>query len=403
MCKTSGMTVRSEPTFFTAQLPAKNREDPTRKAAIAAIRTAITSTFRPKTLDLIFVLLSNGDKHIYSGIKHLCDVFLDVHTVCVHSEKIRKDKGQLQYFANVALKFNMKLGGMNHGLDPDSTRWLKMEPTMLVGMDVTHPGPGSLKGTPSIPAVVASIDENFAQFPASMRIQESKKEMILELKDMMIERLEAYKAKMKDTLPKRIIVYRDGVSEGQYKLVVNEEMPGMVEAFRKYDAPGRPYRPALTIVVCGKRHHTRFYPTDAANADGLGNPRPGTVVDQGVTAVYNFDFFLQAHGGLQGTTRPTHYFVVHDEIGFTADQLQKLTNDVSYMFARATKAVSLVSPAYYADLACERGRCYIHELLQAVDGSTTSSTGEDQVMRTAQGLWRDGVSGPVLRNSMFYL
>jgi hypothetical protein len=43
----------------------------------------------------------------------------------------------------------------------------------------------------------------------------------------------------------------------------------------------------------GKRHHTRFYPTEAQNADGNGNPKAGTVVDRGVTAIYNFDFFLQ--------------------------------------------------------------------------------------------------------------
>ena len=184
-------------------------------------------------------------------------------------------------------------------------------------------------------------------------------------------------------------------------------MPAIISAFKKYDTAQKPYRPKLTIVVCGKRHHTRFYPTHASHADSLGNPLPGTVVDQGVTDIYCFDFFLQAHGGLQGTTRPTHYFVVHDEIGFGgsngADTLQKLTNDVSYMFARATKAVSLVSPAYYADLACERGRCYIHELLQAVDTSSGGSGAEDQVMRTAQTLWRNGVSGPALKNSMFYL
>jgi hypothetical protein len=48
---------------------------------------------------------------------------------------------------------------------------------MLVGMDVTHPGPGSVKGTPSIAAVVASTDSNYAQFPASLRMQESKKEV----------------------------------------------------------------------------------------------------------------------------------------------------------------------------------------------------------------------------------
>ena len=71
------------------------------------------------------------------------------------------------------------------------------------------------------------------------------------------------------------------------------------------------------------------------------------MVDRGVTAIYDFDFFLQgsiyissyhyivpqahtfiAHGGLQGTTKPTHYYVVHDEIKFGADELQGLTNAV---------------------------------------------------------------------------
>jgi hypothetical protein len=31
----------------------------------------------------------------------------------------------------------------------------------------------------------------------------------------------------------------------------------------------------------GKRHHTRFYPTEAANAANDGNPKAGTVVDRG--------------------------------------------------------------------------------------------------------------------------
>ncbi len=75
--------------------------------------------------------------------------------------------------------------------------------------------------------------------------------------------------------------------------VVEEEMPAIRAAFRKFDAPQQKYLPKLSIVVCGKRHHTRFYPTDAAGADINGNPKPGTVVDRGVTAVYNFDFFLQ--------------------------------------------------------------------------------------------------------------
>lgn len=123
-------------------------------------------------------------------------------------------------------------------------------------------------------------------------------------------------------------------------------MPEMRKAFAKVNG-GKPYNPKLTIVICGKRHHTRFYPTEAENADRLGNPRPGTVVDRGVTAVYEFDFFLQgmaqfhfelpfllpdtswsiAHGGLQGQTRPTHYYVVHDEVILRSSSLFPLLAD----------------------------------------------------------------------------
>jgi eukaryotic translation initiation factor 2C len=50
-------------------------------------------------------------------------------------------------------------------------QWFRKKKTMLVGIDVTHAGPGSKAGTPSIAAVVASIDDAFVQFPASLRIQ----------------------------------------------------------------------------------------------------------------------------------------------------------------------------------------------------------------------------------------
>lgn len=97
--------------------------------------------------------------------------------------------------------------------------------------------------------------------------------------------------------------------------------------------------------------------------------------------------------------------MVHDEIGFKADELQGLTNALSYMFSRATKAVSLVSPAYYADIACERGRCYLRKLLHGYvgQGTTTSdSTTEEDVVKEAKALWGRGVHGN-LKDSMFYL
>ena len=116
---------------------------------------------------------------------------MDVATVCVQATNAKTSHAQ--FFANVALKLNMKMGGVNHTLEHPNPV-LKGQPTMLVGMDVrknsilphsfaddiiqvTHPGPGAAKGTPSIAGVVASVDNQFGQFPASLRIQESKKEV----------------------------------------------------------------------------------------------------------------------------------------------------------------------------------------------------------------------------------
>lgn len=181
MCRTSGVRVEGEPLFAGARLPRKSGDDPIRGEAIKAIRDAVTKGY-PKKPSMILVILSSSDKHVYNGLKHLLDVYLKVPSVCVQVSKFRKS--QPQYFANVALKINMKMGGINHKLvDPPGSAptltWLRdpSQPTMLVGMDVTHPSPGSIKGTPSIAAVVATIDEHFGQFPASLRIQQTKKEV----------------------------------------------------------------------------------------------------------------------------------------------------------------------------------------------------------------------------------
>jgi eukaryotic translation initiation factor 2C len=53
----------------------------------------------------------------------------------------------------------------------------------------------------------------------------------------------------------------------------------------------------------------RFFaknPGDMRDVDRTGNIVPGLVVDRLVTHPIAFDFYLQAHSGLQGTAKPTH-------------------------------------------------------------------------------------------------
>ncbi|KAG1880920.1 Piwi domain-containing protein [Suillus subluteus] len=414
-CRNSGMSLGSPPSLINQELIPPAR-DPSRQQALDLIRQNIKRQISQKGKPtFILVILSRRDNYIYPGIKRICDVELGVHTLHMLTDKVLRDRNkQDQYFSNVALKLNTKLGGINHMLDAESMKWWTKAKTMVVGMDVTHPGPGSVEGTPSIAAVVASADSSFVQFPASLRCQETKKEMITDLTAMMIERLMFYNQKNR-TLPDRVFVYRDGVSEGQFDTVLEEELPKMLEAFKRVPQT-KPYRPSLTIIICGKRHHAKFWPTESQFADRNGNTRPGTVVDRGVTAVFDFDFYLQAHAGLQGHVKATHYTVVYDENHLGADEVQQGTHTASYLYARATKAVSLVPAAYYADLACERGRCYLNDFLSADDKvSSSAATGKGKgkgkvdkeeekkvVFEAAKKAWGEGVH-PDLRGSMFYI
>lgn len=144
--------------------------------------------------------------------------------------------------------------------------------------------------------------------------------------------------------PKRVLIFRDGISEGQYAAALGYEHNAALTACQRLQDG---YRPLLLICVCAKRHSTRFFGQDR-DVDRSGNLPSGLVVDRTVTHPYAFDFFLQAHAGRVGTARPTHYICLLDEIAMTPDMLQHLVHSLCYAFSRCTKSVSLVPVCYIA-------------------------------------------------------
>ncbi|KAH9829729.1 Protein SCO1, mitochondrial [Teratosphaeria destructans] len=366
------------------------------------------------------ILVMLGDRmspNEYAEIKHCADTRAGLPSICVAK-------------SNHAKLFNIKLGGKNHMLNNNGSI---PNGTMIVGADVTHPGLGSVSHCPSAAAVVASNDPSAVVYPGSLRLQKGKDEMIADLADMMAERLQEWKNKNKNTLPTRILFYRDGVSEGQFAYVKRDELPRIMEDCRKVDPA---YQPPVTLVVCGKRHHTRFYPDTHRPArpwarDDNGNFRPGLLVDDlGVRSPFHFDFSLPSHRALKGTARPCHYFVIHNPANLTPALLQQITFDLCFTFATALTPISYASPAYYADRFCDRARCYLRPLMQlnhrarpseaaihahmsTLPGSTWHSATDEQkdvafaaeVSRGWRGFWPTGGVNPAhdaLKDTMFY-
>ncbi|KIK66591.1 hypothetical protein GYMLUDRAFT_69767 [Collybiopsis luxurians FD-317 M1] len=307
---------------------------------------------------LIVVVLPEGGNDIYTAVKHFGDITMGVATQCLKSSKCFRAKPQ--YYANVLLKINVKLGGINAIPEQRSVQALSdpQNPTIVMGADVIHPAPGS-DGRPSFTALVASVDSDNAKYIAECGVQTSRQEIIEDLETMAKKALQMYigyrtaveKKAPQNAPPKRVIFYRDGVSEGQFKQVLEQELTALKKALASLKINAK-----VTFIVVGKRHHIRFFPSRKQDGDKSGNCPAGTVVDRDISHPIEFDFYLQSHGGLLGTSRPAHYSILHDENAFSPDTLQSLSFALCHVYARSTRSVSIPAPVYYADIVCSRAK-----------------------------------------------
>lgn len=381
MCYISGMAFNPEPVLQ----PVSARPEHVEKALKTRYHDAMTK-LQGKELDLLIVILPDNNGSLYGDLKRICETDLGIVSQCCLTKHVFKMSKQ--YLANVALKINVKVGGRNTVLVDAISRRIPLvsdRPTIIFGADVTHPHPGE-DSSPSIAAVVASQDwPEITKYAGLVCAQAHRQELIQDLykewKDStkgivtggMIKELLISFRKSTGHKPQRIIFYRDGVSEGQFYQVLFYEL----DAIRKACASLEPnYQPPVTFVVVQKRHHTRLFANnhrDRHSVDRSGNILPGTVVDSKICHPTEFDFYLCSHAGIQGTSRPAHYHVLWDENNFTADNLQLLTNNLCYTYARCTRSVSIVPPAYYAHLAAFRARFYM-EPETSDSGSMTSGS-----------------------------
>ncbi|KAH9389953.1 Protein argonaute-2 [Tyrophagus putrescentiae] len=293
----------------------------------------------------------------YNAIKKAGDVDLGVATQCMRPHNVLRFNQSIA--VNILQKVNVKLGGINVSVAVDSMPPFckaNYQKTLVIGADVAHPSPTE-RGTPSLAAMVANCSPDFTRYCSSVKIQKFfRQEIIQELDQMLVDMLVAYEKK-NNVLPDKIIFYRDGVSEGQFRTVFDEEVRVIKDVLAKY-RPG--YKARLSFCVVLKRHHSRFMPDNAR--DGVGkscNVPPGTVVDHDVVHPRNFDFFLCSHAGIQGTSRPSHYCVLLDENQLKADELQDFTNMLCHLYGRCSRSISIPTPVYYAHLAAFRARAHI--------------------------------------------
>ncbi|CAF4038008.1 unnamed protein product [Rotaria sp. Silwood2] len=277
---------------------------------------------KEKNCEVVLFILNGVGEDTYKLIKYFGNQKLGIVTQCTDfvaiSRNIRNKKLDM-YLQNLVQKFNAKLGGVNgmvslaRALTSSST---KDDIFMFFGADVTHTT--CSRDKPSIAAVIGSVDSTSTQYASRVGEQYPARgkislEIIKDLYQMSTDLLKLF-AQRNGCFPNKIVFYRDGVDDGHFQKVLDNEIRALQNACK------------------------------------------GTVVDTDIVHPQGFDFYLNSHAAIQGTSRPILYHVLYDEIGFSSDEIQSLTYYLCHSDVRCTKAVSIPAPVHYAHLAAYQSR-----------------------------------------------
>lgn len=286
------------------------------------------------SLQMVVVIFPTSRDDRYSALKKLCCIDHPIPSQVINARTISTQQKLRSVTQKIALQINCKLGGELWAVE------IPVKNMMVVGMDVYHDSASGQKR--SILGFVASTNKHLTRWYSRVSIQGRRQEIADGLKMCMKAALSKYH-EVNQCLPDRVVVFRDGVGDGQISTVQEFEVSQMKEAFSMF---GESYSPKMVVVVVQKRISTRIF--QRGTAKGLGNPPPGTVVDHTFTRKGWYDFFLVSQHVRQGTVTPTHFVVVSDTSGFKPDHIQRLAYKLTHMYYNWPGTIRVPAPCQYA-------------------------------------------------------
>lgn len=128
-CQECGLFVENRQPPISYAQPSSNLERTLIDAYMVAGNTFLE---RPQ---LLICILPNTAVPLYAEIKRVSDTVIGIPTQCIQAKHMFAAKRQ--YCANVCLKINVKLGGMNSYLSSTQLPFVSERPTIILGADIS--------------------------------------------------------------------------------------------------------------------------------------------------------------------------------------------------------------------------------------------------------------------------
>lgn len=95
--------------------------------------------------------------------------------------------------------------------------------------------------------------------------------------------MEAFRIENKGELPDRVVLFRDGVGEGQINYVIDCEIPQLQTAIRDIYKNAHQEKAKLSVVIVTKKINSRAMLARSGTPVTYDNVPPGTVIDNNIT------------------------------------------------------------------------------------------------------------------------
>ncbi|EGT59863.1 hypothetical protein CAEBREN_29619 [Caenorhabditis brenneri] len=259
---------------------------------------------------------------------------------------------------NIVMKANIKCGGLNYTADvPRDLACWRDTPTFVMGMDVAHPDKTSVReGNPS----TVGLSCNSADHPYSFigdflftdpRQEAIQDEILRKFTDQNVRNFAEIRG-----FPKKIIIFRDGVSFGEEKEAMREVEIIEQTIISAAKAMGlRDYAPKVLAIVVKKRHHTRFYARGGNQGDTPINPLPDTSVGGDIAEYGKRQIFIQAFRPVQGTAKVPSFLIIRDDEELTDEHITRMVCAVCSLHQLVNSPTSIPTPVYVAHELAKRG------------------------------------------------
>ncbi|VDM56534.1 unnamed protein product [Angiostrongylus costaricensis] len=371
-CRERGLCMASEPLRVYHNITIDGFEKCVKDATIRFSKLQREAGDRNMEKILLVIVINDrtylGNKYAnglnsYGFIKSICDnnygianQVVDASTVIRATLTETKYDEQTIYY-NIALKINAKLGGINQAVifddDSRSADAPRKDAVMYVGIDVTHPTTNEDDDI-SIACVVANIDLAATRYVSKISVQMRARETI-ERFDIQFRELMFNFREHTGVWPRHVVILRDGVCDSEMIRTASAELRFIRKSWEKLTDDCPDSKPTYTYITIQKRHLTRFYqPGDGQ--DGYKtyvNLPSGTVVDNVVVSPILFDFYMVSQIGVLGTARPSHYTVVFDEWGLSADKIYVCLCSLAFISFAMTYMIVVVHRNVFVSLSEE--------------------------------------------------